>query len=117
MKFVVRNVTRDTVVGWSVVLASSSDQRRTGLLKHKGLGVGEGLWIVPCEAIHTFFMKFAIDVLYVDRKRVVRKTVRALGPWKLSGCWVANSVLELPAGVIDATGTQPGDQLEFVKIE
>ena len=112
-----RNVTRNTEIGGSVALASSSDQRRTGLLKKNGLAVGEGLWIVPCEAIHTFFMKFAIDVLYVDRKRVVRKTVKALGPWKLSGCWVANSVLELPVGVIEVTGTMPGDQLEFVKVE
>lgn len=116
MKFQIRNVTRASLLGDSIDVADDRAKRNTGLLKHSGLKRGQGLWIVPCEAIHTFFMKFAIDVVYIDRKHRVRKVVRALGPWKLSMCLPAHSVVELPAGVIDETQTQKGDQLEFLKL-
>ena len=54
-------------------MADSSAKRRTGLLKHERLEPGEGLWIVPCESVHTFFMKFPIDLVYLDKKRKVQK--------------------------------------------
>ncbi len=76
---------------------------------------GEGLWILPCEAIHTFFMKFDIDVLFLDKKRRVVKAVRRLRPWRLAGSWRGRSVLELPAGTIEETGTQTGDVLEVIE--
>ena len=113
LKFSVRNVTRGTSLGGAIHLADTSKKRRTGLLKRNGLERGEGLWIVPCEGIHTFFMRFAIDVLYLDRKRRVRKTVRDLAPWRISFCVTAHSVLELAAGDVDRTTTSVGDQLEF----
>lgn len=116
LKFQVRNITRGTVIGESVNIADTSSKRRTGLLKHAGLGAGEGLWIVPCEAVHTFFMKFTIDVLYLDRKRRVKKAVSRLVPWRISGYLPAHSVLELPAGAIEMTQTDRGDELEFQEV-
>ncbi|MEI9972198.1 MAG: DUF192 domain-containing protein [Ignavibacteriota bacterium] len=77
MRVVVRNRTRGTVLGDAVELADTSAKRRTGLLKHTHLDPGTGLWIVPCESVHTFFMKFAIDLVYIDRKQVVRKVRHA----------------------------------------
>jgi uncharacterized membrane protein (UPF0127 family) len=77
---------------------------------------GSGLWIVPCEAVHTFFMKFAIDLIYVDRKRRVKGVVRALRPWRMSICLPAHSVLELPPGTIDRTNTRKGDEIEFAPV-
>jgi uncharacterized membrane protein (UPF0127 family) len=62
-------------------------------------------------------MRFAIDVLYLDRKKRVRKVRKAMVPWRFSLCLLAHSVLELPAGVIQDTGTEPGDQLDFVSHE
>ena len=62
-------------------------------------------------------MKFAIDVVYLDKKKKVRKVRRNLAPWRLSACVTAHSVLELPVGVIDASRTERGDQLEFEKVE
>ena len=109
----VRNITRGTTLGDSIDKADTSAKRRTGLLKHTGLDQGEGLWIVPCESIHMFFMKFALDVIYIDRKHRVKKVVRNLKPWGMSACLSAHSVLELPVGTIDRTGTQPGDELRF----
>ena len=116
MKFSVRNLTQDSLLGESIELADTSELRRTGLLKRKSLESGEGLWIVPCEAVHTFFMKFAIDIVFLDRQRKVKKAVSAVVPWRLSGCLVAHSTLELPSGMIVGSGTKAGDQLEFNKI-
>ena len=116
MKVSVRNRTRDTLLGDAVEIADTSDKRRTGLLKHTGLERGHGLWIVPCESVHTFFMKFAIDLVYVDRKNKVRKVRNAVPPWRLSACLTAHSILELPAGTARETGTQAGDELEFEKL-
>jgi uncharacterized protein len=62
-------------------------------------------------------MRFPIDVVYLDRKKKVRKVKSGIVPWRISMCLLAHSVLELPIGTIDRTGTQPGDQLEFLPIE
>lgn len=116
MKFLVRNITRKIVLADLADLADTSAKRRTGLLKHSDLKPGEGLWIVPCESVHSFFMKFTIDVLYLDRDRKVRGMRQRMKPWRLSACLPAHSVLELPAGMIEQTGTQKGDQLSLEKI-
>jgi hypothetical protein len=98
-------------------VADTSLKRRTGLLKHTSLDPGQGLWISPCESVHSFGMKFAIDVIYLDRKKRVKKLYRNMVPWRVSACLTAHSVLELPVGVIDATGTQRGDQLIFEQLD
>jgi uncharacterized membrane protein (UPF0127 family) len=115
LKILVRNQTRDTVLADSAEVADTSAKRRTGLLKHDGLAAGQGLWIVPCESVHTFFMKFPIDLVYLDRKHKVRKIRHRMAPWRMSICLSAHSILELPAGVLEATGTQAGDQLAIDK--
>ena len=97
-------------------MADTSAKRRTGLLKHSKLESGEGLWIAPCESVHSFGMKFAIDVVYLDRKKRVRKVRKEMVPWRVSACLSAHSVLELPVGVIEASRTEPGDQLEFDEV-
>ena len=74
---------------------------------------GEGLWIVPCEAVHTFAMRFAIDLVYLDRHHRVVKTRSNVRPWRISGSLRAHSVLELAAGVIEQTRTAPGDRLKL----
>ncbi len=117
MKFRIRNLTRDTLLGDAIEVAEDSRARAKGLLGRDGLADGAGLWILPCEAVHTFFMRFVIDVVYIDRKRRVRKAVRRLVPWRVSGYLPAHSVIELPAGTIERTNTQKGDQLEIDKNE
>ena len=112
---VVRNLTRNTVLANRADVADTSAKRRTGLLKHDHLDPGQGLWIVPCESVHSFFMKFPIDLVYLDRKKKVRKVRHCMVPWRLSACLSAHSILELPAGAVAATGTQRGDQLEIVE--
>lgn len=111
-----RNQTRKTVLAQAADVADSSAKRRTGLLKHERLEPGEGLWIVPCESVHTFFMKFPIDLVYLDKRRKVKKVRHAVPAWRLSACLSAHSVLELPAGTVKQTGTAVGDELEVEKL-
>ena len=112
-----RNQTRDTILGHSVEIADSSEKRRVGLLKHDRLPPGEGLWITPCESVHTFFMKFPIDLVYLDKKRKVCKVRHRVPPWRLSMCLTAHSILELPAGTAEQTGTLKGDVLTIENLD
>jgi uncharacterized membrane protein (UPF0127 family) len=113
----VRNVSRDTVLADRAGIADTSKKRKIGLLKHSTLEPGDGLWITPCEAIHTIGMNFPIDVLFLDRKRRVVKVRSAIPRWRMSACFSAHSVLELPSGTADATETRAGDQLELEKYD
>ena len=96
-----------------MTLANTSAARNVGLLRHKNLPAGQGLWIVPCQSIHTFFMKFAIDLVYLDKRLRVRKVRHSVRPWRISACLLAHSVIELPAGSVAATATRRGDQLSI----
>lgn len=109
----VRNITRDVLLGGAVEVADTSAKRRTGLLKHTSLPPGEGLWIAPCEGVHTWGMKFPIDVVFLSKKRQVIKIRKDMDKRGIAFCLWAHSVLELPAGTLEQTGTQKGDQLEF----
>ena len=75
------------------------------------------MWIAPCEAVHTIGMKFPIDVLFLDRKKRVLKIRKEMKVWRMAACFRAHSVLELPAGLSDETGTTVGDQIELEKYE
>src|SRR5262245_24425494 len=97
-------------------MADTSAKRRTGLLKHERPNPGEGLCIVPFASVHTFFMKFPIDLVYLDKAKKVRKVRHAVPAWRLSACFSAHSVLELPAGTAEKTGTQAGDELVVEKL-
>jgi uncharacterized membrane protein (UPF0127 family) len=110
----VRNQTRNNILASSADVADSSAKRRKGLLGRDRLSAGEGLWIVPCEAVHTWGMKFPIDVVYLDPEKRVIKVRNSMPPRRVSLCWSAHSVLELPAGIIEQTGTKAGDQLALV---
>ena len=109
----ISNLTRQTVLAENAQLASDSAARNKGLLGRASLPPGEGLWIVPCESVHTFFMKFPIDLVYIDRNKKVKKARSNVPPWRLSACLSAHSIVELPAGTILRTQTVSGDTLEF----
>lgn len=111
--FLVMNRERNTVLADAVEAAWCSEDRRRGLLGRTQFGSGRGLWISPCEAIHTFGMRFPIDAVFLDRQFRVRKIRTNLAPRRIALCWPAHSVLELPAGTVCASQTQVGDQLRF----
>ena len=107
------NPNRQTFLGSSVKVANQGATRRKGLLGRTHLAPGEGLWIIPCEAIHTFGMQFPIDLVYLDRKNRVKKLRSNVRPWRMSFCLTAYSVLELASGTIRDTHTQCGDVLQL----
>jgi uncharacterized membrane protein (UPF0127 family) len=109
----VLNRTRQTVLGISIEVANHGATRRKGLLGRSGLPSGQGIWIVPCESVHTFWMKFPIDLVYLDRDKKVKKVRSGVAPWRLSACLSAHSVLEFASGTVHRTQTRTGDLLEF----
>ena len=113
----VTNQTRARLLADRADIADTSAKRRTGLLKHTGLAPGEGLWIVPCEGVHTFAMKFPIDVVFLNKKRKIVKIRPNMVRRRIAISFRAHSVLELPAGTLEQTGTIRGDQLELEKYD
>lgn len=88
--------------------------RMRGLLGCSHLEEGEGLWLLPANAIHTWAMRFSIDVLFLDESFSVLRALPSLPPWRWAMERRAFSVIELPAGILRATGTQAGDGLAVV---
>jgi len=117
MRLRVSNQTRNRILADRADIADDSKKRRTGLLKHSSLEPGEGLWIAPCEGVHTFGMKFPIDVVFLNRKKKILKIRPNMVKRRISFSILAHSVLELPAGTLEKTQTAAGDQLEFEKYE
>ncbi len=111
------NITRGTILASSLEVADTGPARNKGLLNRDGLAPGEGLWIIPCQSVHTFFMRFPIDLVYIDGRKRVRKVRSAVGPGRISFCLTAQSVIELPAGTIQRTQTRRGDSLVIEAVE
>ncbi|WP_084185288.1 DUF192 domain-containing protein [Desulfonatronum thiodismutans] len=87
--------------------------RVKGLLGRRGLESGHGLWIEPCKQIHTFFMRFPIDVVFIDSRHHVLSMRSGFLPWRLSPfLFSARSVLELPTGMLEGR-VRVGDRLHF----
>jgi uncharacterized membrane protein (UPF0127 family) len=87
--------------------------RMRGLLGRSGLDEGEGLLLRPSPSIHTFFMRFPIDVVFIARDGEVVKVVPAVKPWRMSSARGAKAVLELPAGEAERRGIRPGMRLDL----
>ena len=110
----VENVTRGTLLGDRIRVASSMADRTVGLLRTRSLEAGEGLWIERSPSIHMFFMRFAIDAVFVAADGRVTKVVENLKPWRVVW-WArgARDCLELPVGAVAASGTQVGDHVRL----
>jgi hypothetical protein len=96
------------------VTAFDSRSRRSGLLGRDTFGDGQAMIIAPSNAIHTFFMRFPIDIAFVTRAGRVVKTCHGVRPWRLAGALRAYAAIELPAGTLVLCETVSGDVLEVV---
>jgi uncharacterized protein len=115
-RYVLRNERTGAALASRVVAAVDSASRRKGLLGRTDLPVDEALIIAPCSSIHTFFMKFTIDVAFVSKDGTVLRLCHSLAPWRIGlGLW-AFAAVELPAGTLVRTDTQRRDRLAFVPI-
>jgi uncharacterized membrane protein (UPF0127 family) len=110
----IENTTRDTIVAARCRVASSAVDRTVGLLRTPEVKPGEGLLIERSPSIHMFFMRYAIDVVFIDKHLRVTRVVSRLKPWRIVA-WArgARDCIELRAGALEESGTQPGDQLEI----
>lgn len=112
-----RNETREQDLMTQGRCADRPWSRLRGLMGAAPLDEGQGLWIKPCNGIHTCWMRFALDVVYLDRELQVVALDVAMPPWRFGRIRRgAHSVLELPPGAIAATGTQVGDQIALIHL-
>jgi hypothetical protein len=107
------NATKKTIVSDRCRFANSVFKRMIGLLNRKALAQGEGLLLDRCYGIHTFFMRFSIDVLFLDKQLQVIRAVPALPPFRTCVVKHAVYVLELPVGSIQRSQTAAGDQIQM----
>ena len=111
----IENAAKGARVADRARLANRFWSRLIGLLSRSRLSVGEGLVLAPGNAIHTLFMRMAIDVIFVDKNGEVTKTAVNVRPFRMVMCPLRTRyTLELPVGVIEQTGTAVGDRIEFV---
>ena len=105
------------VIADKVKIAQDVESRARGLLGRLSLGKGEGLVIKPCGSIHTFFMKFPIDVIFLNKKNQVIKIGRAIPPWRIYGCLFGGFlVIELQSNALNGIEIKQGDFIGIDKM-
>jgi len=113
MKTVSLKTVEGEVVCERCLVADSPLPRMRGLLGRRGLESGEGLLLKPAGSVHTFFMRFPIDVVFLSREGDVLKVARALPAWRLAGARRAKAALELGADEADRRGISLGTRLDL----
>ena len=108
------NTRNNRLVARTLLTAFDSATRRRGLLEHESLEQGTALVIAPSTAVHTFSMRFAIDVAFVARDGRVLKISPSVAPWRIAASWRGFAVIELSAGALADSDTQEGDRLEVL---
>jgi uncharacterized membrane protein (UPF0127 family) len=110
----IENISRGSQIADRAILANNPWTRLIGLLNRRHLEPGEGLVLQPGGAIHMFFMRMAIDVIFADKEGNVLKTAANVKPWRMvMAPRRCRYTIELPVGVIDSSATEPGDHLDL----
>jgi uncharacterized membrane protein (UPF0127 family) len=112
---VLRHARSGALVASRVEGAFDSDSRRRGLLGRDALASDKALIIAPCQAVHTFGMRFPIDILFTTRDGTIVKVREHVRPGRISGAWSAFAVIELAAGTAARAAVRPGDRLELTR--
>lgn len=109
---ILRSKKNDVVLLKDLRVAENFPDRLQGLLGSKKLSDEQGLWIHKCNSIHTFFMTYPIDCIFINEQMVVQKVHKNIYPWRMTfPVWKASSVIEVNAGWADSMNIQEGDQL------
>jgi uncharacterized membrane protein (UPF0127 family) len=109
--WILRNARHQQVVARHIESAFDRKTRNRGLLGRASLSPDRALILAPCNSIHTFFMKFAIDVAFVDRSGLIVRARQVVRPWRVQASFRAFAVVELAAGVLARSDTRSGDRL------
>ncbi|HXH21448.1 MAG TPA: DUF192 domain-containing protein [Dehalococcoidia bacterium] len=111
---IVRNLTRDTTLGEAIQVADTAVRRVKGLLGRECLEDGQGLLFKSCSSLHTLFMRFPIDIIFMDRQGKVLKVRKGVKPFKFVAAPLrAYYALELPTDAVARSDTRVGDRLVF----
>ena len=106
------NKTKNTILAKRAVIADTFLERMIGLLNRKSLALDEALIITACQSIHTFFMRFSIDVIFIDKAQRVVGIIEGIKPFRLSPVfWKACWAVEVHSGTIASSKTSVGDLL------
>lgn len=110
----ISNISNKNLICQNASLADTPLSRIVGLLKRESLSSDEGMVITHCRSIHMFFMRFAIDVIFIDKNSRIVGLVKSIKPFRMSPYFFkACSAIELAAGTIEKTKTLIGDQILF----
>ena len=115
-RFALQDIDASTVLATRIEAAFDSETRRRGLLGRSQFADGSALVIAPCSAVHTFFMKMAIDVIFVSRSGVILKIYSSLPAWRLAFAFGAFAAIELPAGTLSRSQTKREHRLHLSSI-
>ena len=108
------NTRTGAIIAEKAKITQNFKERSIGLLNRKSLEPGEALLIKPCNSIHTFFMRFPIDVAFLNKEGNVVGIVKNMAAWRLASCiFKGYMTLELPVGSIDIQGIKIGDSIRF----
>jgi uncharacterized protein len=112
----ISNLSRNTILADRAKLADDPFKRLVGLLNRNSLTKGEALVLAPSNCVHSFFMRFSIDIIFLDKKGKALRTLASFKPFRLSPlCFASHSVIELPENTLQLTQTQPGDIIKITK--
>lgn len=108
------NKQKNTVLAENVIMADTILKRMKGLLGSREIKKGYALILNPCNSIHTFFMRFSIDVIFLNKNHQAIKIIHSIKPFRLSNIYLSSKLaIELPSGTIEAAQTQKGDIICF----
>ncbi len=108
------NKQKNTILAENVIMADTMFKRMKGLLGYKEIKKGYALILNPCNSIHTFFMKFSIDVVFLNKNNQVVKIIQSIKPFRMTGVYLNSKItIELSPGTIESSQTQKGDILCF----
>lgn len=106
------NVKNNAILADKAEIANNPLKRMKGLLGKSEFSQGSALILDPCDSVHTFFMRFAIDIIFIDKNNSVVKIISSMKPYRLSGIYFKSRLaIELPSGKTLATNTQLGDKI------
>ncbi len=112
----IKNASRNIILAEKAEYADDFFSRAAGLLGRSSMSHNEALWIIPCGMIHTFFMRFDIDALFLDRRNRIVRIKRNIPPWRICyGGIKSHSVVEFAAGATAPDAAAPGDVIEAVE--
>jgi hypothetical protein len=109
------NQTKNTILAEDVLIANTPFKRIRGLLGKKVFLPNQAIILDPCNSVHTFFMRFAVDILFVDKDYKVVKALPDFSPNRITRiCWHFSRAIELPVGRLKLTNTRTKDQLRLI---